>query len=59
MRRGVNIRDSRARWMVWVGGSSKISVPGGMFIPDCSMPRVTPFREMKVSRFSRTWVMSS
>ena len=26
--RGVNIRASSLRWMSWIGGSSKINVPG-------------------------------
>ena len=46
MLRGVNIRDSSLRWIVCVGGSSKITVPGGISKPDLSIPRVTPRLEM-------------
>ena len=35
-RLGVKARESRRRWIVWVGGSSKMRIPGGisMFDPD-------------------------
>ena len=48
--RGVNIRESRLRWIVCVGGSSKINVPGGNSTPAFSRSSVTPRLEMNVSR---------
>ena len=36
--RGVNIRARGLRWMVWVGGSSKITIPDGISVPDRAAP---------------------
>ena len=33
IRRGVNTRDSSFRCRVWVGGSSKMNMPGGIVMP--------------------------
>ena len=59
IRRGVNIRESRDRWIPWTGGSSKINVPGGISKSPFRRSSVTPLREMNVSRFSRVRSMSS
>lgn len=56
--RGVNIRDSRLRWMLWIGGSSKISVPGGISIPDLMISSTAPRPEMNVS-WSMTPLLTS
>ena len=48
--RGVNTRDIRLRWMVWVGGSSKMTMPGGMSMPALMISSTPPRPEMKVVR---------
>ena len=45
-RRGVKARDRRRRWMVWVGGSSKMMTPGGMSMSALMTSRMAPFPEM-------------
>ncbi len=45
-RRAVKARDSRRRWMVWVGGSSKMRMPGGISIPALISSRIAPRPEM-------------
>ena len=47
---GVNTRDSRLRWMVWVGGSSKMTTPGGISMSALMSSRIPPRPEMYVSR---------
>ena len=47
-RRGVNTRDSKARWMSWIGGSSIISVPGGISMPALMTSRIGPRAEENV-----------
>ena len=49
---GVNTRDSRPRWMVWIGGSSKMSTPGGISMSALISSRMPPRPEMNVSRSS-------
>ncbi|CNH58478.1 Uncharacterised protein [Mycobacterium tuberculosis] len=46
--RGVNIRDNNLRWMSWIGGSSKMTVPGGMSILALMISRIAPLAELKV-----------
>ena len=47
---GVNTRDRRLRWMVWVGGSSKMTTPGGISMSALMSSRIPPRPEMNVSR---------
>ena len=49
MRFGVNARESRLRWIVCTGGSSKISVPGGCSTSALMISRTLPLPLMKVS----------
>ena len=51
--RGVNMRDSSERWIVWVGGSSKITIPDGISMPDLMISSTPPRPEMNVSRSFR------
>ena len=44
--RGVNTRESSARWMVCVGGSSKINMPGGISMFALISSRMPPRPEM-------------
>ena len=46
--RGVKTRDSRPRWMSWVGGSSKMIEPGGMSMFALMSSRTEPFAELYV-----------
>ena len=46
--RGVKARESRLRWMSWIGGSSKTRVPGGISMPDFRISSTTPLAELKV-----------
>ena len=58
--RGVNTRDSRPRWTVWTGGSSKMRTPGGISMPARISSRMPPRPEMKVSRsWSPRWTSSN
>ena len=50
MRFGVKTRDSSARWLVCIGGSSKMSVPGGCCVSALMSSRTLPRPEMNVSR---------
>ena len=45
-RRGVKARESRRRWMVWVGGSSKMMMPGGISMPALISSMIPPLPEM-------------
>ena len=45
---GVNTRDSRLRWIVCVGGSSKMTTPGGISMFALISSRMPPRPEMKV-----------
>ena len=56
---GVNTRDRRLRWMVCVGGSSKISTPGGISMSALMSSRMPPRPEMNVSRSTRPRSTSS
>ena len=47
---GVNMRESRRRWIVCVGGSSKMTTPVGISISALMSSRIPPRPEMKVSR---------
>ena len=47
---GVNTRDRRLRWIVCVGGSSKMTTPGGISMSALMISRTAPRPEMKVSR---------
>jgi hypothetical protein len=42
----VKTRDSRLRWMVWSGGSSKMIEPGGISIPLRMTSSTVPLEEM-------------
>ena len=39
---GVNTRDSRPRWIVWIGGSSKMKMPGGISMSALISSRMPP-----------------
>ena len=52
-RLGENTRDSSLRWTVWIGGSSKMSTPGGISIPALISSMMPPRPEMKVLASSR------
>ncbi len=56
IRRGVNTRDSRLRWAVWIGGSSKISTPDGISMSARINSMIPPRPEMNVlgSRIARS-----
>ena len=43
---GVNTRDSRLRCTVWIGGSSKMSTPGGISMSALISSRMAPRPEM-------------
>ena len=45
-RRGVKARDKRRRWMVWVGGSSKMMTPGGIAMSALISSMIPPLPEM-------------
>ena len=45
-RRGVKARESRRRWMVWVGGSSKMITPGGISMSALISSMIPPLPEM-------------
>ena len=47
--RGVNIRASSLRWMSWIGGSSKISAPGGISMLALISSMIAPRAELNVS----------
>ena len=47
--RGVNIRANSLRWMSWIGGSSKITVPGGISMLALISSMIAPRAELKVS----------
>ena len=44
--------------MLWIGGSSKINVPGGISMPDLMISSSAPRPEMKVS-WSTTALLTS
>ena len=46
--RGVKARESRLRRMSWIGGSSKIKVPGGISMSAFRISITTPLAELKV-----------
>ena len=45
-RRGVKARESRRRWMVCVGGSSKMMTPGGISMSALISSMIPPLPEM-------------
>ena len=47
--RGVNIRARSLRWTSWMGGSSKITVPGRISILALINSTIAPRAELKVS----------
>ena len=59
MARGVNTRDSRRRWRVWVGGSSKMMDPGGRSTSALMISSSVPCEEMYVSHCFEQASMSS
>ena len=47
--RGVKTRDSRPRWAVWSGGSSKMNTPDGNSMSILISSRIPPLAELKVA----------
>ena len=47
---GVNTRDSRPRWMSWIGGSSNSMMPGGISMSALMSSRIDPRPDRNVSQ---------
>ena len=56
---GVNTRDITLRWMSWMGGSSKRTMPGGISMPALMSSRMEPLPDRYVSQSTRPFSTSS
>ena len=57
---GVKTRESRPRWAVCWGGSSKMTMPGGNSMSALMNSSTAPLAELKVSRSTRPrWTSSN
>ena len=47
--RGVKTRDINPRYAVWLGGSSKITMPGGISMFALISSRIVPWLEIRLA----------